>query len=118
MKLSELEKKLAILAFNRSAEEGEIASAANKLVIILRKRFEDGYAFIADLEKVSDREPKADAPYWLYVMPFGKHKGRRLCDIMASDVKWHSYLVWLCSIRLYPETRKAVEAFLSNPRPE
>jgi hypothetical protein len=59
MQLTETERKCLILAFDRAAPDGEITAAAGRLVRLLRKRYQDGYAVIGDLESLPER-PRID----------------------------------------------------------
>jgi hypothetical protein len=69
MRLTPVEQKILLLAMDPVAPPGELASAANKLVLLLRKRFEDGYALIKDLETLPERANR----FGDYVLQFGKH---------------------------------------------
>lgn len=161
MTLTELQKKLIILALDKSAKDGEIATASVKLILSLRKDY-DGHSFLKALENAprasnghSDQyheEDKARAykegyaqgkwdaesverakrterernnarksyhakrtetfgqapdPSGDFVMKFGKHTGKKLREIPLE------YSVWLTSIDLTPETRRAVETWLN-----
>lgn len=43
-----------------------------------------------------------------YVMPFGKHEGKKLDDVPLS------YIDWLSGIALAENTRKAVDAYIDQ----
>ena len=46
----------------------------------------------------------------VFIMPFGKHRGKALNDVPLD------YLDWLLdSQTLYPETRNAIKAYLEQP---
>jgi hypothetical protein len=87
MKLTPTEQKLILLAMEPAAPAGELVSAANKFVLFLRRRFEDGHALIKDLETL----PKRVSRFGDYVLRFGKFAGRALKDAPAD------YLAWLLS---------------------
>jgi len=50
MKLSNIERKLIMLALDKGAEAGEVATAALKVIESFRKRYESGVALIKDME--------------------------------------------------------------------
>jgi hypothetical protein len=105
MKLTPTEQKLILLAMDPAAPAGELASAANKFVLLLRKRFEDGHALIKDLEALPERVNR----FGEYTLRFGKFAGRALKDTPAD------YLAWLLSRDdLWPPTRTAVEGWLNG----
>ena len=105
MKLSEIEKKILILAMDHKAADGEYSNAAVKFVNLLRKRFKDGHELVKDLETLPEREPSAGNKYGEFIFPFGKHKGKALKDIPIS------YMTWcLTEIPdLWPATKMAIE---------
>lgn len=110
MKLTETEKKLLALAMDRSASDGEIGTAALKLIELLRRRYQSGYELIRDLEQISTVArvqwiPRPD-PYASFVMPFGKHRGRKLKDIPVD------YLFWL--LDNYDDLRESTRAVIEN----
>ena len=120
MKLTEIEKKILLLAMDRSAPDGEVTAAAGRLIRLFRKRYRDGYELIGDLESLPERKPLIDArarhAAWLrrratfgqVTLRFGKHCGKPLAQIPAD------YLIWVlrnCS-RLNLYTREAIEGFL------
>ena len=121
MQLTETEKKCLILAFDRSAPDGEIIAAAGRLVQLLRKRYPDGYAVIGDLESLPDR-PRIDFQArhaaWLrrheiyggVTLRFGQYRGRTLSEVPAD------YLVWVLQnlSRLSPSMRESISNYL-NP---
>ena len=87
MNLTDTEKKCIILAMNEGAASGEIEAAAAKFVLLLRKRYVDGYALLKDLEVLPDRGSVTVAErqaawqrrrdvYGSTMFPFGKHKGK------------------------------------------
>ena len=121
MNLTETEKKCLILAFDRSAADGEINADAGRLVRLLRKRYADGYALIGDLESLPDR-PRIDFharhAAWLrrreiygnVTLNFGKYRGWSLNEIPAD------YLIWTLQnlSRLSPSIREAISSFLDQ----
>jgi hypothetical protein len=107
MNLTTTERKLLLLAFDRAAPVGEIASAGACLIKQLRKRFPDGYILLAELDGSHDSE---DSKYGSVTMPFGKHKGRHLAQIPAD------YLYWILDncVHLDRRLRRAIERHLEN----
>lgn len=109
MQLTDIEKKLIVLALDPAAGSGEIEVAAVKWVTYLRKRYTDGHELLKDLSGVPDRPIREETQnrYGDFEFPFGKYKGRRLRDMPVS------YLVWaLAECDLHPPTKLAVEAWL------
>jgi hypothetical protein len=104
MRFTALEQKILLLAMDPAAPPGELASAANKLVLLLRKRFQDGYALIGDLETLPERD--AVNRFGEYVIRFGKHKGKPLKEIPVD------YLSYLLTIDLHDGTRAAIKGWL------
>jgi hypothetical protein len=122
MELTATEKKILLLAMDRSAPDGEATAAAGRLIRLFRKRYEDGYELASDLESLPERKPVTDAQVrhaaWLrhrasygnVTLRFGKHRGKPLSQIPAD------YLIWIlrnCP-RLNPYTREAIEGFLQT----
>ena len=121
MELTETERKILLLAMDRSAPDGEVTAAAGRLIRLFRKRYRDGYELINDLESLPNHaRPMIDArvrhAVWLrrratfgqVTLRFGKHRGKPLAEIPAD------YLIWVlrnCS-RLNLYTREAIEGFL------
>ena len=120
MTLTETEKKILLLAMDRSAPDGEVTAAAGGLIRLFRKRYRDGYELANDLESLPERKPlinaqarhaawpRRRATFGNVTLRFGKHRGKPLADIPAD------YLIWVlrnCS-RLNPYTREAIEGFL------
>jgi hypothetical protein len=124
MNLSTLERKLVTLALDPGASPGEIASAAEKLFRLFRRRYRDGYAFLRELaasgnnghdghgDEISWRRER-----WLYrhaiygstVVHFGKYRGQPIRNVPAD------YLIWIlrnCS-RLNSSTREAISGYLN-----
>ncbi len=49
-------------------------------------------------------------PYENFIVPFGKHQGKTLKDTPVS------YLAWMRGLdNLYPDTKQALEGYLSDP---
>jgi hypothetical protein len=124
MHLTGTERKILLLALDRSASGGEVIAAAGRLVNSWRKRYRDGYELIGELEpknpkrSIEDirRDREARQAAWLrrratfgqVTLRFGKHRGKPLSQIPAD------YLIWVlrnCS-GLNPYTREAIEGFL------
>jgi hypothetical protein len=121
MHLTETEKKILLLAMDRSAPDGEVTAAAGRLIRLFRKRYRDGYELIGDLESLPKRpklwlDAKERHAAWLrrratfgqVTLRFGKHRGKPLAQIPAD------YLIWVLQncLRLNPCTREAIEGFL------
>ena len=119
MTLTETEKKILLLALDRSAPDGEVTAAAGRLIRLFRKRYGEGYELIGDLESLPECKLLIDArarhATWLrrratfgqVTLRFGKHRGKPLADIPAD------YLIWIlrnCP-RLNSYTREAIEGF-------
>jgi hypothetical protein len=114
MNLTDIEKKILVLAMDRSANTGEVATAALKLIELLRRRYPSGHDLIKDLEQIKIREEVRFVnvdhdPYGNFVMPFGKHRGQKLKDIPID------YLIWLLDNYdgLRETTRKVIENFVA-----
>jgi hypothetical protein len=112
LQLSERETKFALLALDPAASEGEIQNCSISLIRSLRRRYRDGHALLRDLAQPATPPPPAVTTYNPYAntrMPFGKHRGKRLCEI---DVP---YLLWLLSNcrKLDPHLRAAIRTYLS-----
>ncbi|PYK64936.1 MAG: hypothetical protein DME50_10945 [Verrucomicrobia bacterium] len=90
LQIRPVEAKLLALALDPAARGNEIVTAAEKLIRSLRER---GIS-ATELFRGSQLKPKPAAidpaleRAYATVMPFGKHKGKRLRDIPVS------YLVW------------------------
>jgi hypothetical protein len=116
MKLSDREKKLLILAYDRAAEVGEALAAIRALAKAWVLRYDDGYALIKDLEEPEKeviREKivyRNNNPYGEFVLNFGKHKGLPLRKVPVS------YLIWCLEDfeDLWPATRKAIKGYLEG----
>ena len=120
MKLTEIEKKILLLAMDRSAPDGEVTAAAGRLIRLFRKRYRDGYELASDLESLPERKPwpvarerhaawlRRRATYGNVTLHFGKHRGKPLFEIPAD------YPIWVLQncTRLNPAMREAIEAFL------
>jgi hypothetical protein len=51
-----------------------------------------------------------------FVMPFGKHKGKTLCDIAVDDPDGARYLDWVVGLSdLRPDLHAALKSFLAIP---
>jgi Putative quorum-sensing-regulated virulence factor len=108
MTLTDTERKLVVLMLDRSAEAGEIANATVALAKALRKRYADGYALLAELEGSSQEQISR---YAETVLTFGKHRGRKLCEIPLSYLQWA-----LDNVALDRYLRRAVERYLDTNR--
>lgn len=116
MTLTEIEKKILVLAMDRAASDGEIGLAALKLIELLRKRYPSGYELIKDLEQIRVEtrvryinETRPD-PYSNFIIPFGKYRGRKIKDVPVD------YLLWLLDNfdGLRDQTRTIIECYLDN----
>jgi hypothetical protein len=113
MKLSELEKKILILAMDHNAANGEFTNAAVKFVNLLRKRYKSGHEFIADLETLPERQTDSVNRFGDFIMPIGKYKGTPLKNIPIKTLTWY-----LANINLWPATKMAIEGWLTGREPE
>src|ERR1700747_1863938 len=111
LELTNLETKLLRLWLDRSAENGEAASAALHLRRLLRDRGIDAYSIEAVLAEASSPfsayQPVSEYPYASTILKFGKHRGKRF-DQVDSD-----YLLWVLDNfeDLWPTTRLAIEKY-------
>ena len=104
------------MAMDPAATPGEQAAAERLFFRSLRRTYRDGYAFLTDLEEVSNATgaPQTAATsanrYGSVMMPFGKHKGRPLSEIDAT------YLLWLLDnvTTLDRALRRAIERHLQD----
>jgi hypothetical protein len=99
MALSSSEEKLLRLALDPAAHPGEADNAAVALIRSMRKRGVSAYA-PTGLEKEKGHSftpppppPKPPGNYPMdwpgsIEMPWGKHKGKRLCDIDPGYFRW------------------------------
>jgi hypothetical protein len=86
---TELEQKLIRLALDSSAQVGEIQNSALMLIESLRRRGMRPEILIFGSElKESERPFTAFQQARRRVMPFGRHRGRRLDAIEPSYLKW------------------------------
>jgi hypothetical protein len=112
MILDDRERKLVLLALDSSAQPGEAAGAAAALFRSFKKRYADGYKFLAELgaREARNQFPSLTVNYGLVTLPFGKHKGRRLRDVPPD------YLLWMvrdCDC-LTNVMREAIKRFLRD----
>lgn len=129
MNLTDTEKKVIMLAMDRSAQIGEVANAAVKLIELLRKRYFSGHELLKDLESIQrteikyidrikvverimwrDRVQFKQRPFAEYKLMFGKHKGKKLEEIPVD------YLLWVLDNfdDLNTHQREAIETFLDT----
>jgi uncharacterized protein (DUF3820 family) len=86
---TELEQKLIRLGLNEAAEPGEIANASLKLIESLRRRGMRPEVLILGSQLQPPLQPgTALAIARRRVMPFGRHRGRRLDAIEPDYLKW------------------------------
>jgi hypothetical protein len=110
MKLTDRQRKLLILAFDRAATAGE---AMNALRVVFRdwiNTYPDGHELVKDLETGRMVSREKSSRYGEVVLGFGKYKGKPLREIPAS------YLLWCLDNfeDLWPQTRKAIEKYLGE----
>jgi Putative quorum-sensing-regulated virulence factor len=107
-------KKLLLLACDAAAYPGEAANAAVALLRSLTARHGDAHKLLAELETPSLAHVEPVRPrgidYGTQLLPFGKHRGRRLRDVPAS------YLIWaLKNCRNMDEyLREVIERYLRD----
>jgi hypothetical protein len=111
LEFTDKETKLALLALDPAASEGEIQNCSIALIRSLRRRYRDGHALLRDIAQQSASPPAAVTvhnPYANVRMPFGKHRGKRLRDISAD------YLLWTLANchNLDPHLRTAIKRYL------
>ena len=110
MTLTDIEKKVLLVAMDRAAATGEVQSASLKLVELLRKRYNDGHALIKDFESIQivNTVRYIDNPYATFRMQFGKYEGEMLKDIPVD------YLHWLLENfkGLRDSTKTVIESYL------
>jgi hypothetical protein len=84
--------KLLLLALDPQAAPGEVNNAAIAFVRSLRRRYPDGFAFLAALTDTREpphyRPPEPVNRYGDTRMTFGKYRGRRLRDIDPIYLLW------------------------------
>ena len=93
--LTDLERKLLRLVLCATAQPGEIATGAYKLIESLRERGVESAAVEAALEGHDTTEEEEPPPpvmscpdYGLTVMPFGQYKGQMFMDIPPRYLRW------------------------------
>jgi hypothetical protein len=88
---NEREQKLIWLGLNEAAEPGEVRNSAVKLLESLRRRGMRPETLILGSQlKEPERPPSALQQPRRRVMPFGKHRGRRLGAIEPSYLRLDS----------------------------
>ncbi len=110
------QRQLLLMALDPAAAPGEQAAAERLFFRSLRKAYRDGYAFLTDLEEVSNAAGAGPTGthqshrYGTVTMPFGKHKGRPLSEIEAT------YLLWVLDnvTTLDRALRRAIERHLQD----
>jgi len=73
--------KLLLLALDPAATPGEVDNAALALIRNLRRRYRDGFTFLAELSSQPQPPPEVVNVYGAVRMTFGKYRDRRLRDI-------------------------------------
>jgi len=86
---SEREEKLLWLALDQSAQPGEVRNSAVALIESLRRRGMRPESLILGSQLQVSRRPETTlAQARLRIMPFGKHRGRRLEAIEPAYLRW------------------------------
>jgi hypothetical protein len=116
-RLEDTERKLLRLALSPSAQGGEIATSATKLINALRARGVESSMIENALEVSNDAEnmaPVMSRPDWgLTRMPWGKHKGELLMDIPPSYLRW-ALRTWTPDTPGRQELLEAIKNFLNQ----
>lgn len=95
--MTEVEMKLFRLALDKAATDEEAATAAAKLIALMRKRGADSYDpnerdrfRIPEAARQARHDKTVKAEHWpgSIVMPFGKHVGRPLAQIPPDYLRW------------------------------
>jgi Putative quorum-sensing-regulated virulence factor len=111
LEFTDKEASLVRLIFDCSASPGEIDNGSVALIRSLRRRYKSGHQLLRDLEQTSAPPPAVTVrnPFADTRMTFGKHRGKRLCDISAD------YLLWcLDNCRdINPYLRNAIRRYLA-----
>jgi len=106
-------EKMARLAFDPAAAEGESANALTMIVHITRKNGIDfdGFKKLLGFTAPASRLERATAPV---VMPFGKYQGMNLEEIFELDP---DYLEWFVrTVTKQKKLRNQIAAFLNGRR--
>lgn len=96
MALSSSEEKLLRLALDPAAHPGESDNAAVALIRSMRKRGVSAYSPTGLEKEKGHSAPPKPSDHSIYPrdwpgsiqMPWGKHKGKRLCEIDPSYFSW------------------------------
>lgn len=95
--MTETELKLFRLALDKAATEEEAATAAAKLIALMRRRGADSYDpderarfRFPEASRVPKRDKTVKAVDWpgSIIMPFGKHRGKPLALIPPDYLWW------------------------------
>lgn len=84
MNLTDIEKKLVMLAMDKGASDGEIAAAASKLIWSLRKRYSSGFELLKDMESGRSLSDLGEILRKMPTQPQPAYGSNTWSDIMAD----------------------------------